>query len=263
MSLDRRRFLAYFSASGLSGTLLSGTLWGRLEDGQPLTIETIEAAERLAGLSFTPEQRAMMVEGLNDRLSTYEDLRSVPLPNDVPPAFYFDPIAVAGERAPLTDGGRSSFQVPARVAASEGDDLAYLPVLQLASLIRNRQISCEELALFFLDRLKRYDSVLHTVITYTEDRAVAKARRLDEELDQGVWRGPLHGIPYGAKDLLAVRGYPTTWGATPFRDQTIDTDAAVVESLDAAGAVLIAKLSLGALAWGDVWFDAVTRNPWN
>jgi Asp-tRNA(Asn)/Glu-tRNA(Gln) amidotransferase A subunit family amidase len=111
--------------------------------------------------------------------------------------------------------------------------------------------------------LKRFDSELHCVITLTEERAMTQARRADRELAKGIWRGPLHGVPWGAKDLLAVRGYPTTWGAAPFKDQVIDEDATVVRRLDEAGAVLVAKLTLGALAWGDVWYGEKTRNPWN
>ncbi|MFQ5689143.1 MAG: amidase [Gemmatimonadota bacterium] len=145
----------------------------------------------------------------------------------------------------------------------EDEDLAYLPVSRLASLLRSRQVSSTELTELYLARLKKYDSVLHAVITLTEERAREQAARADRELDAGRWRGPLHGIPWGAKDLLAARGYPTTWGAVPYRDQVIDEDSAVVGRLDDAGAVLVAKLTLGALAWGDVWFGGQTKNPWN
>lgn len=261
MSVDRRRFLGYFSAAGLSATLFPGTLYARIEEGERITVETIAAAERIAGLEFTPEQREMMVEDLTERLGTYESLRALPLPNDVPPALVFDP-TIAGVQ-PRAEAGGAGFVLPEIERPPSDEDVAYLSVLELSSLIRSRQLTCVDAARLFLGRLKRYDSVLHAVVTFTEERALTQARMLDRELDEGSWRGLLHGVPYGAKDLLAVKGYPTTWGATPYRTQEIDADATVVQKLDAAGAVLVAKLTLGALAWGDVWFGGTTRNPWN
>jgi Asp-tRNA(Asn)/Glu-tRNA(Gln) amidotransferase A subunit family amidase len=142
------------------------------------------------------------------------------------------------------------------------EDLAFLPVTELSELVRRRRVSSLELTQMYLARLKKYDPVLHCVITLTEDRALRQARDADAEIRRGKYRGPLHGIPWGAKDLLAVRGYKTTWGAGPYKDQVIDADATVVQRLDAAGAVLVAKLTLGELAQGDIWFGATTRNPW-
>jgi len=124
-------------------------------------------------------------------------------------------------------------------------------------------VTSRELTSMYLDRLKRYGPRLEAVITLTEDRAMRLARRADDEIALGRYRGPLHGIPWGAKDLLAARGYPTTWGARPYQDQVIDEDATVVRRLDEAGAVLVAKLTLGALAMGDYWYGGRTRNPWN
>jgi len=138
-----------------------------------------------------------------------------------------------------------------------------MTVAELSYLLKTRQVRSVELTELYLARLKRYDPVLKAVITYTEERAMAQAQQADEELDAGHWRGPLHGVPYGAKDLLAVPGYRTTWGAKPYENQVLDVTAAVIEKLDAAGAVLVAKLTLGALAWGDVWFGGQTKNPWN
>ncbi|RMH75023.1 MAG: amidase, partial [Calditrichaeota bacterium] len=143
------------------------------------------------------------------------------------------------------------------------EDLAFYSVAELAALIKSRKISSLELTRFFLERLKKYGPRLECVITLTEELALEQARRADAEIAAGKYRGPLHGIPYGAKDLLAVRGYPTTWGAMPYKDQVIDEDATVIQRLEEAGAVLVAKLTLGALAWGDVWFGGKTRNPWN
>jgi len=146
--------------------------------------------------------------------------------------------------------------------ADEGE-LAGASIVELASLLRTRQISSVELTRLYLDRLKRYDPTLHCVITLTEELALEQAERADRELASGRDRGPLHGIPWGVKDLFSVPGYRTTWGATPYKDQMLQDKATLVARLEEAGAVLVAKLSVGALAWGDVWFDAMTRNPWN
>jgi Asp-tRNA(Asn)/Glu-tRNA(Gln) amidotransferase A subunit family amidase len=143
------------------------------------------------------------------------------------------------------------------------EELAFRPVTELAWRLRNREVSSATLTRMYLERLRRYDPHLEAVVTLTEERALERAAAADRELDAGNWRGPLHGVPWGAKDLLAVRGYKTTWGATPYQDQEIDLDATVVRRLDDAGAVLVAKLTLGALAWGDVWFGGRTRNPWS
>src|SRR5205085_2441210 len=153
-----------------------------------------------------------------------------------------------------------------RAAASDVpkniEDVAFFTVRQLGELLRTKKVSSTNLTEMYLERLKRYDPVLHFVITLTAERARAQGKDADREIAAGKYRGPLHGIPWGAKDLLAVKGYRTTWGAGGFEQQTIDADATVVQRLDAAGAVLVAKLTLGALAQGDVWFGGVTRNPW-
>ena len=155
-------------------------------------------------------------------------------------------------------------KAPATAAAPANlEDLAFLSVMELGALVRSKRISSVALTGMYLARLKRYDPLLHFVVTLTEERAMAQAREADADLAKGRYRGPLHGLPWGAKDLLAVKGYPTTWGAGGFEHQTIDEDATVVQRLDAAGAVLVAKLTLGALAMGDVWFGGRTRNPWN
>lgn len=269
-------------------------------DGE-ITPEAIAEAERLIGLRFTEEQRRLMLEDVNERLGAFEKLREVELPNHVPPALRFDPHLGTGAEgppgaagasfgpgrgpsgqgvvAPAARGGGGSpggsrpapttspAPVPPRLPEVErparDEDLAYLTVAELASLLRSRQVGSAELTELYLERLKEHDPVLQAVVTFTEERARRQAAEADRELDAGRWRGPLHGVPWGAKDLLAVKGYPTTWGATPYREQAIEVDAAVVERLDAAGAVLVAKLTLGALAWGDVWFGGTTKNPWN
>ncbi|MFT4604695.1 MAG: Asp-tRNA(Asn)/Glu-tRNA(Gln) amidotransferase A subunit family amidase [Rhodothermales bacterium] len=226
-----------------------------------LSVQDIQGAERVAGVTFTPSQREAMLEPLEDRLEVLEDLHAAESPNSLIPAQRFDP-QIAGDR-PRPPQPHPEWTPQPATRPSSLEDLAFQPVHVLASLLRSRQVTSTELTQLYLERLKHYDSVLHCVVNLTEERALAQARAADAELDAGLWRGPLHGVPWGAKDLLSVRGYPTTWGATPFKDQVIDDDASVVERLDAAGAVLLAKLTTGALAWGDVWFGGKTLNPWN
>ncbi len=227
-----------------------------------ITPEDILHAEKLIGLEMTDDERELMLAGLQALRQDYEAMRAVSLPNDVIPAIRFDP-TIAGAPEPPVYPPAPETDAPPLSPPANADDLAFWPVSDLARWLRRGEITSVALTELYLDRLKRYDPQLHCVITLTEERALAQARRADEELRSGVDRGPLHGIPWGSKDLLAVRGYPTTWGATPYREQVIDQDATVVQRLDAAGAVLIAKLSMGALAWGDVWFGGQTRTPWN
>lgn len=261
--LHRRQFIEFCSALGLSGTLFPGALYAQAAQDSAITTETIAKAEALAGLSFTEEQREQMLDDLNGRLGELETLRTIDLPNHVVPAMQFNPHVgrVRVPSGPVTPLRDWEPEPVARPASSE--DLAFLPVTHLASLINNRRVTSLELTRMYLDRLKRFDPTLQAVITLTEERALAQARQADSEISAGNWRGPLHGIPWGAKDLLAVKDYPTTWGAMPYKEQVIDSDATVVQKLDAAGAVLVAKLTLGALAWGDVWFGGTTKNPWN
>ena len=261
MRVDRRHFLAACSGLGLSGTLFPGALYTLIQQGADLTTKTIASAEEIAGLEFSEEHRELLVEDLTEQLEEYEALRAVELPNSVAPAFVFDP-RLGGVRPPSS--GRMMRWEPSPVERPADDEsLAYMTVAELAYLLKMRKVTSTGLTELYLKRLKQYDSVLEAVVTLTEAAAYEQAARADVELDAGAWRGPLHGIPYGAKDLLSTKGYPTTWGAMPYKEQVIDEDAAVVEKLEAAGAVLVAKLTLGALAWGDVWFGGKTKNPWN
>jgi Asp-tRNA(Asn)/Glu-tRNA(Gln) amidotransferase A subunit family amidase len=261
-SLDRRAFMEYCSSLGLGTTLLPGVLWGRLAAGAEITKETVACAEEIAGVTFTDEQRAMMVENLKRQQRSIEALHKILPPNEVAPALYFDPVppGVALDVPAKRPMVRS--RVPVMAAPSNLEELAYLPVAALSALVRSRRVTSQQLTRMYLGRLKRHDPALHAVITLTEERALRQARAADQEVARGRYRGPLHGIPWGAKDLLATRGYKTTWGAGPYREQTIDADATVVRRLDEAGAVLVAKLTLGELAQGDRWFGERTRNPW-
>ena len=264
MSIDRRAFLEACSAIGLGG-LLPGAVYAQVaEEDDAITVEHIAAAETVAGLSFTSDERDMMVDDLNDLLEDYSSLRSLDMPNEQAPAVTFDP-RIGGVVLPNADPIREGVRwTPGPVdVPSSDEDLAFASISTLASLLRNQELSSLELTRFFLRRLSQLDDVLSATITFTEERALEAARNADEEIAKGQWRGPLHGIPYGAKDLLAVEGYKTTWGAAPYKQQQINDTAEVVRRLDDAGAVLIAKLSLGALAWGDVWYDGTTKNPWN
>ncbi|MCH8838517.1 MAG: amidase [Candidatus Marinimicrobia bacterium] len=222
----------------------------------------LAAAEKVIGLKFSRAERDSLLEDVNANLASYRRLRELQLPNSVPPALQFNPAPV-GFR--FESEQREIVYAPVKEVTRPDnlEELAYYSVAQLGALIRTRQVSSTELTKMYLERLKRYDPQLHCVVTLTEELALEQAARADEELAAGHYRGPLHGIPYGAKDLLAAKGYNTTWGARPYQDQVIDEDAAVVTRLEEAGAVLVAKLTLGALAWGDVWFGGMTRNPWN
>ncbi len=227
-----------------------------------ITGKMVAAAETLMGLEFTPAERDSLIPNLEDFRRAYQRIRAVPLSNDVPPALQFNPVprgfTIPREQRPIRWSDPGDVRLPKRL-----EEVAFYSIGELAALIRSQKVTSEELTRMFLDRLKRYDPKLHAVITLTEDLAIRQARKADEEIRQGKYRGLLHGIPYGAKDLLAVAGYPTTWGARPYKDQVINETATVIRKLEDAGAVLVAKLSLGALAWGDVWFKDTTRNPWD
>jgi Asp-tRNA(Asn)/Glu-tRNA(Gln) amidotransferase A subunit family amidase len=225
-----------------------------------ITKEMMHTAEKLFGLEFTDAQEAMAVAGVNRNLDSYEANRKMDIPLDTEPATAFHPARAKKELyKPKTKFRFGSTDVPAFKSV---EDLAFATVPQLAELIRTRKITSTELTKMYLARLKRYGDKLLCVVTLTEDLALKQAADADADLKRGKYRGPLHGIPWGAKDLFATKGIKTTWGAEPYRDQVINYDATVIERLRDAGAVLVAKLSMGALAQGARWFAGVTRNPW-
>ncbi len=228
----------------------------------PVTKEAVERAEQIMGLQFTDAERDSLLEELKEQREAYEGLRKIEISNAVSPALQFNPIpagfAFEKKRKPFGLSPVRSVKRPAHL-----EDAAFWPVRNLAELIRTKQVTSEELTVMYLNRLKKYGPKLECIVTLTESLAIAQARRADREIRANKYRGPLHGIPYGAKDLLAARPYKTTWGSVPYKDQVIDQDATVIKKLEAAGAVLVAKLTLGELAWGDVWFGGMTRNPWN
>jgi Asp-tRNA(Asn)/Glu-tRNA(Gln) amidotransferase A subunit family amidase len=238
-----------------------------------VTKDMLRQAEKLIGIELTDAQEAMALPNANTNLERYETLRKIEIPLDTEPATLFHP-ALPGRKFntafPATKPRSDANVKPGKFKLTKVEtpqfgsleDLAFATVPQLAGLIREREVSPVELTKMYLARLKKYGPKLNCVVTLTENLALAQAAEAEREIKAGKYRGPLHGIPWGAKDLFATKGIRTTWGAEPFRGQVIDYDATVVERLRDAGAVLVAKLSMGALAQGGRWFAGMTRNPW-
>ena len=258
---DRRAFMSHFATLGLASSLLPGILWAQIQQQDTITKEMVKDAEALAAIELTDAERDAIVHGINQNARAYTQLRTVDLANSVLPAIQFDPVLASMTLPTLRKPHR--FSKPAKLTRPANlEHVAFWPVLSLAQLIRARQVSPIELTEMYLARLKKHGPTLEAVITLMEDRALAQARAADAEIRKGHYKGMLHGIPWGAKDLLATKGVRTTWGAKPYEDQMLSDDATVVKRLDAAGAILLAKLTLGALANGDIWFGGRTRNPW-
>jgi Asp-tRNA(Asn)/Glu-tRNA(Gln) amidotransferase A subunit family amidase len=227
-----------------------------------ITPAAISGAETLIGLAFTPTEKDSMIQNLTNHRNSFERMREQKIENATSPALYFNPLPHGF--IPSQEQRDFDWGLPAQVRLPEKEnDIAFLSVAELSVLIKNKQISSERLTRIYLDRIKKYADTLECLITLMEEEAIVKAKKMDAELAAGKYRGPLHGIPYGIKDLLAVKGTKTTWGAMPYKDQVIDETATVVEKLEAAGGVLVGKFTLGALAMGDVWYGGVTKNPWN
>jgi Asp-tRNA(Asn)/Glu-tRNA(Gln) amidotransferase A subunit family amidase len=267
---NRRTFLAVCAGIGATSNFFAGALCALAANKPDLQIDDamIDEAAFLAGVSITPGQKADMRVMLNLQLRGIKAVRKLDIKNSVPPAYRFDPVllpALATETEPIRT--EKAISEAPNIADSEIpkdlESLAYSTVRDLGDLLKRQKIKAADLTEMYLARLKRFDSRLHFVVTLTDERAIAQAKEADQEIASGRYRGPLHGIPWGAKDLLSVKDYPTTWGAGGFEHQTFDTDATVVKRLDEAGAILVAKLTLGALASGDKWFGGRTRNPWN
>jgi Asp-tRNA(Asn)/Glu-tRNA(Gln) amidotransferase A subunit family amidase len=265
--LDRRRFLSACSGLGLGGSLFPGVLWAQVQSqgAAKITKEMIDHAAAIADVPIPEETKEMMLDNLNQRVKSYDAIYALQIPNSVAPCLIFDPV-VPGmkfetERRPSRISKASA--ITAASAPKNLEQVAFASVRELAELVRTKKVSSVALTEMYLERLKRYDPTLKFVVTLTEERALAQAKAADRDIAAGKYRGPLHGLPWGAKDLLAAKGYRTTWGAGGFENQMIEEDATVVKRLDEAGAVLVAKLTLGALALGDNWFGGVTRNPWH
>ena len=223
--------------------------------------QDIVSTEKIFGITFSDSERDSLLANVIQREKQYKALRNIELSNETPFPLFYDPLPI-GIKPPR---GSDQF-IFMEVKTSRPDNLeacAFMTISELAYLIRTRQVTSEELTRMYIKRLKRYSDKLQCVVTITEQLGIQQARKADIEISRGKYKGPLHGIPWGAKDLLSVPGYKTTWGATPYKNQRIEYKGTVVKKLEAAGAVLIAKLTLGALAWGDVWFDGKTKNPWD
>jgi Asp-tRNA(Asn)/Glu-tRNA(Gln) amidotransferase A subunit family amidase len=224
--------------------------------------ESVIQAENIIGLNFNDTKRDSLIESINAHLKNYNNIRESFLSNDIGPSLLFNPIPpgfqLNSKQNPIDFGRYDNLNLPLN---KEG--LAWYSIGELAELIRTKKISCVELTKFYLERLKKYSPKLNCVVTLTEDYAIKRAEELDKELAAGKYRGWLHGIPYGLKDLFAVKGYPTTWGAVPYKGQVIDDNSTVFNKLEAAGGVLLAKLTMGELAMGDIWFGGMTHNPWD
>ena len=257
---QRRRLVALLAGAGASAAVFGRALAALAEGPGRVTAEMVKRAEWISGVAFSDEERELMLADLGDTEEGIAALRAVVLDNAVPPAVVFAPAAPpppAPSEAPAPPRRERAVVRPA-----SDEELAFASVRQLGRLLREKKVSSVELTRLSLDRLARYDPVLRCAVTVTEELALAQARRADAELAAGKDRGPLHGIPWGAKDLIAVPGAPTTWGSPLYRDQVRPETATVYRKLEEAGAVLVAKTSVGELAWGDVWFDGTTKNPW-
>ena len=260
----RRRFMTHFAGMGLGATLAPGILWARMQDAgaSTITMAMVDDALKLSGVELSPEDKKQLVENANNNLKRYEELRKIDIPNDISPPFHFSAIV------PGIDVSRSKLpfklsQPPALKRPATLEEVAFWPVRHLAELVRTRQVTSLELTEMYLARLHRYNGKLNNVVTFLDDYGRAEAKRADAEIAAGKYKGPLHGIPWGAKDIISVKGFKTTWGSPAFKEQVFDYDASVVEMLRDAGAVLIAKLTTGELAGGDNWFGGQTKSPWD
>jgi Asp-tRNA(Asn)/Glu-tRNA(Gln) amidotransferase A subunit family amidase len=266
-SIDRRAFVKLLPAAGAASFTITNLDVSNASANptqqqvpQKVTQEMLHSAEQLIGLDMTEAQESMALGGVNRNLANYEALRKIDVPLDTEPATAFHP-ALPGKKFNATRARLKMSKVDLPKFSSI-EELAFSPVTQLAELVRTKQVSPVALTKMYLERLKRYGPKLLCVVTLTEELAIKQAEEAEREIKRGKYRGPLHGIPCGIKDLFATKEFKTTWGAEPYRDQLIDYDATVVERLRDAGAVLVAKLSMGALAMGGRWFAGMTRNPW-
>jgi Asp-tRNA(Asn)/Glu-tRNA(Gln) amidotransferase A subunit family amidase len=260
----RRRFMSHFAGLGLGATLAPGVLWARMQDqgADQITLDMVTDALKLAGIDATEEERRSMVAGANQALGRYEAVRQMDIPINVSPPFHFSAlvpgIAVDKSKRVFRLSAPPSVRRPAGL-----EDVAFWPIRELAELVRTKKVTSLELTEMYLARLRRYNGSLNNVVTFLDEVGRAQAKQADVEIAAGKYRGPLHGIPWGAKDIISVRGFPTTWGTASLKSRVLDSDASVVEMLRDAGAVLIAKLATGELASGDMWFGGQTKSPWD
>ena len=262
--MQRRDFLNYCRSAGLATTLFPGVLWAQIQPGtKKITLEMVRESARLAGLEWTDQDCQDVTDSLSSLARGAEGINKSTLTNASPLPIHFNPNppGVAPPKAPAPVFRIEAAPQVKRPANLE--DAAFWPVTHLAQLLRTKQVTSQELTTMYLARLKRHNGVLNCVAALTEERAMAEAAEADRQLRAGRDLGPLHGIPYGVKDIIAAKGAPTSWGAAPLASQVFDEDATVVARLHAAGAVLVAKLTTGEFAFGDQWSGGRTNNPWN
>ncbi len=260
--LNRRTLLASIAGTGIGTTLFQRSVVGAMVAANELSVESIKQAEWITGVELTDDERSEILKSVSRTGEAMEQLREVELSYSTPMAVQFAPTAATIQQSKLNRTIKTKQSVVIELPETE-EQIAFLPVHQLAWLIRTQKISSVELTNIYLRRLKKYGDMLKSVVTLTEELALRQAAKADLEISKGWYRGPLHGIPWGAKDLIAVEGYPTTWGLPQFKDRELEGTATVAARLEQAGAVLVAKLSLGAIAMGDKWFGGMTRSPWN
>ena len=262
---NRRDILKATAAAGVGSVVFARALSALAAEAGPgaVTPTMVAQAEWVAGISLSDAQRELMLKDLVQLRKDVEALRAIPLDNGVAPALVFRPDALSPSHAPVApqraperlDRGPTSR--PAGAA-----DLAFLPVTRLAALLAAGEVSSVELTRLYLERIERHDAQLLAFVTPTPGLALEQARRADAERAAGRTRGPLHGVPFVAKDLLSYPGLRTTWGAGPFKDQVRAEKATAIARLEEAGGVLLGKTAVGELAWGDVWYGGTTKNPW-
>lgn len=256
---NRRIFLGYLAALGVSSAILPACS-STIDEGDTITLESLKEAEKVAGIKLTNKERKEVIEGVIENIQTYGRFREQHMDYYQFPSLVFNPVPPGKT---FDHEQKDPIFTDVKISRPQNiEDVAFYSVLQLASLIKSKQITSLELTKLFLSRLKKYNDTLLFVVTYTEELALKQAKKADREISSGNYKGLLHGIPYGIKDLFSVKGYKTTWGTRVFEDRIIDIDATVVQKLEAAGAVLVAKLATGTLASGEKWFGGRTKSPW-
>ncbi|WP_300391778.1 amidase [Henriciella sp.] len=264
MKSSTRRDLLKVGAAGLTGLAAASRATAQENGAGPVTPSRIAEAETLAGVNYTDAEREQMIPTIEEQLSAIQQLRALEKPNGLAPAQTFDP-RLPGKTYPTGgEGVVETSPVAERPLPMDEDDVAFASVRQLSAWIRGGLLTSRRLTDIYLDRIDRFDPTLHAWITVMPERARAEADEADAELEYGKYRGPLHGIPFGLKDLFDAKGAPTTWGAAPYKDTGLKTeDCTIMQRLRMAGAVLLGKTSCGALAYGDIWYGEVTRNPFD
>ena len=243
-------------------SFFSGGFITKQLDEDKITSTMVKEAQKIIGIDFSIAEADSMLENLESQRKNYAELRKLKIPNSVSPSLNFNPLPVAYQYPDKESNFKISKAAVIKLLPGK-ENLAFCTIVQLADLIRTKQITSVELTKYFIERIKKYNPILLNTIIVTQERAMKQARQADSEIAAGKYRGILHGIPFGVKDLLATNDYKTTWGSVAYKDQVIDIDATVITRLEKAGAVMIAKMTLGELAMGDVWFGGKTKNPWN